>query len=92
MPFLMARAPVRGGRVYDLRSRAAVFEEPSTGRSKPALKRLGLIFGLSVLMERVNVRGSNEGCDSASGAANVTGGIACVWLRYVAAAVWTLIF
>jgi hypothetical protein len=39
------------------------------------LKRLGLIFGFSEWMERVNVRGSNEGCDSASGAANVTGGI-----------------
>lgn len=80
MPFLTARAPLRGRSVYDLRSRAAVLEEPSTGRSKPALKRLGLIFGLSVLMERVNVRGSNVvGCDSANGAAKVIGGIVRVF-------------
>ncbi|KAH0357832.1 hypothetical protein KCU83_g45, partial [Aureobasidium melanogenum] len=62
----------------ELKDCAGVFEEPSTGRSNPALKRLGLILGLSVLMERVNVRGSNEGCDSASGVANVMGGIVYV--------------
>lgn len=57
MPFLVANAPVRGGRVYALRSRAAVFDAPRTGRSMPTLKRFGRILGESVFILRVQVFG-----------------------------------
>lgn len=57
MPFLVASAPVRGGRVYALRSRAAVFDAPRTGRSMPTLKRFGRILGESVFILRVQVFG-----------------------------------
>lgn len=62
MPFLIARAPVRRGRVRSLRSKAAVCEEPRTGREGEALKREGLGTGLRMeRIERVCVIGSVDG-------------------------------
>jgi hypothetical protein len=60
MPFLMASAPVRRGRVRSLRSKAAVWLLPSTGSEGEALKRLGLSAGLSMLrIVRICVVGSD---------------------------------